>query len=157
MAKIVRVEWLTYWRSDTKDWLSIGELGKAFPLQQRQVKTVEFPEILPRLLIGVILVQSKRLEQVRVEVEITYLLMHERTMSGIARTYQRYQAFHSLTVKSSGLIEIPIALDADENYFSRAHPDLALKSLVLRARLLAPSRSPWRSAKIDYLYTPWGD
>jgi hypothetical protein len=35
MAKIVRVEWLTYWRSDTKDWLSIGELGKAFPLQQR--------------------------------------------------------------------------------------------------------------------------
>ncbi len=30
MAKIVRVEWLTYRRSDTKDWLSIGELGKAW-------------------------------------------------------------------------------------------------------------------------------
>lgn len=157
MAKIVRVEWITYQRSDTKDWLSIGELGKAFPLQQRQVKTIEFPQILPRLLIGAIHLQSKRLEQVQVEVEITYLLMHERTMSGIARTDQRYHAFHSLFVKGSGLIETPIALDADENYFSRAHPDLALKSLVLRARLLAPNRSPWQSARIDYLYTPWGD
>lgn len=157
MAKIVRVEWITYQRSDTKDWLSIGELGKAFPLQQRQVKTIEFPEILPRLLMGAIHLQSKRLEQVRVEVEIAYLLMDERTMSGIARTDQRYHAFHALFVKGSGLIEIPIALDADENYFSRAHPDLALKSLVLRARLLVPSRSPWQSARIDYLYTPWGD
>ena len=157
MAKIVRVEWITYQRSDTKDWLSIGELGKAFPLQQSQVKTIEFPEILPRLLIGAIHLQSKRLEQVQVEVEITYLLMHERTMSGIARTDQRYHAFHALFVKGSGLIETPIALDADENYFSRAHPDLALKSLVLRARLLAPNRSPWQSARIDYLYTPWGD
>ncbi|GIV11066.1 MAG: hypothetical protein KatS3mg020_0557 [Fimbriimonadales bacterium] len=157
MAEIVRVEWITYQRrSDTQDWLSMSELGKAFPLQQRQIKTID-TVIVPRVLIGVVSLRSRRPERVQVEVEITYLLMRERTMSGVARTFQRYHAFHAHFVNGSGLIEIPLALDADENYFSRAYPDLVMKSVVLKARLVVPMRTGWRSARVDYLHTPWGD
>lgn len=73
MAEIARVEWVTYQqRSNAPEWLPLSELGKAFPLQRRQIQTID-TVTLPRLLVGVVSLQSKRPEWVQVEVEIAYL------------------------------------------------------------------------------------
>lgn len=157
MAEIVRVEWLTYRRVDTEEWAQLSELCEALPLQPLRIRTIEFPEVLPRLLVGVVHLRGGRRERARVEVDITYLLMSEHTMQGVARSLQRYHAFRSCVLDGRQSVEIPIALDADENYFSRAYPDLVPKSIMLKARLLEPRRSAWCTARIDYLYTPWGD
>lgn len=157
MANIVSVEWLTYRRVDTQEWLCLGELDTATSLKPLRVRTIEFPEVLPRLLLGVINLRSVHREIVQIEVNIFYLLMRERTMRGVARTVPRYHALHSLIVKGKQALEVPIALDADENYFSRIYPELVLKSVVLKARLVQPTRSSWHKAQADYLYTPWGD
>jgi len=157
MVKISKIEWFTYQARGEARWAELNELG-TLPLSQLiPVRTVEFPERLPRLLIGRIRIVMPRAQQVLMSAEVIYELMDEQTVARTLKVIPRYTARRVFKAPGEHVWEIPIALDADENYFSRRFPELLPKSVVLRARLLSPQRSRWYVAKVSYLYTPWGD
>ncbi len=158
MASIVRVELVSYRNPKTMEWLNLEDASvRRVPVKRVPIRTIEFPEQLPRMLIGVVHLRSDRPMSVQVEVQLQYTLMSRRTMSGIEKTVTCYQGTHSEVVQGKKQLWVPIEHHALEGFFFSHYPSLTPKSVIFQACLLSTQRSRWYSWEAKYLYTPWGD